>query len=341
VPSLVRRRASAPVDDNDSEVTFNPASPGTPSEVQIDNAPLIGSNSWGVQDIACPSATQCTGVDSQSSEVTFNPQSPPGTQNPQTIDTNTASNSNYEYLVSCPSLTQCTAIDGINTEITFDPGTSPWTSKPTIITTHAFANSFNIGGLACPSTTQCTDVYTYPGGGTNSYEVTFNPTNPGNPSPVALNFYATPSYAFGSIVSCPSVTQCTVSGGDSNGNTTDEVTFNPQAPGTPNEKLTPESGVISCPSVNECVMIDAYGDVVLGTPSSGGSSGSTKCVVPKVKGKTLAAAKTAIVKAHCTVGKIKKASSEHVKKGHVISQNPPSGRSLSSAAKVNLVVSKG
>jgi hypothetical protein len=145
----------------------------------------------------------------------------------------------------------------------------------------------------------------------------------------------------GSFVSCPSVTQCTVSGSDTNGNGVYEVTFNPQAPGTPALKPIPEGGAISCPSVNECVMVDGYGRVVLGTPSSGGGTGNAKCVVPKVKGKTLAAARTAIVKAHCTVGKIKKASSKQVKKGHVISQNPAAGGTLSSGSKINLVVSKG
>lgn len=260
--------------DNNYEDTFNPASPGTPTEAQIDNAPLISSDAWGVQDLSCPSQTQCTGVDSQSSEVTFNPQSPPASQNPQVIDTNTASNSNYEYYVSCPSVSQCTAIDGANTAITFNPGASPWTSRPTIISTHAFASTFNIGGVDCPSTTQCTDVYTYPGSGTNSYEVTFNPQSPGNPTPVALSMYANSGGATGSFVKCPSTTQCTVSGADNtaSGNPY-EVTFNPQAPGTPSGESVPEDGALSCPSVSECVMTDGYGRVILGTPSTGGGGG--------------------------------------------------------------------
>jgi hypothetical protein len=66
-----------------------------------------------------------------------------------------------------------------------------------------------------------------------------------------------------------------------------------------------------------------------------------KCVVPKVKGKTLAAAKRAIKSRHCSVGKIKRASSRKVKKGHVISQKPKPGSRLKHGAKVNLVVSRG
>jgi hypothetical protein len=66
-----------------------------------------------------------------------------------------------------------------------------------------------------------------------------------------------------------------------------------------------------------------------------------KCLVPKVKGKTLAAAKRAIKSHHCRVGTIKRATSRTVKKGHVISQKPRPGRRLRRGAKVNLVVSKG
>src|SRR5262249_56149000 len=47
--------------------------------------------------------------------------------------------------------------------------------------------------------------------------------------------------------------------------------------------------------------------------------GIDQCVVPKVKGKTLTAAKRAIRKAGCSVGKVTKAFSGKVKKGRVIS----------------------
>jgi hypothetical protein len=68
---------------------------------------------------------------------------------------------------------------------------------------------------------------------------------------------------------------------------------------------------------------------------------TVQCLVPKVKGKKLAAAKTAITHAHCAVGKITKAASKTVAKGKVISQKPPPGKHLTAGAKVNLVVSKG
>ena len=68
---------------------------------------------------------------------------------------------------------------------------------------------------------------------------------------------------------------------------------------------------------------------------------SKPCVVPKVKGKSLSAAKRSIKTHNCSVGKIKHATSRTVKKGHVISQKPKPGKRLKHGAKVNLVVSKG
>jgi PASTA domain len=72
------------------------------------------------------------------------------------------------------------------------------------------------------------------------------------------------------------------------------------------------------------------------------SSGhSAKCVVPKLEGKKLAAAKSALKSAHCAVGKIRNASSKHVRQGFVISQSPAAGKSLPSGTAVSFTVSKG
>jgi beta-lactam-binding protein with PASTA domain len=68
---------------------------------------------------------------------------------------------------------------------------------------------------------------------------------------------------------------------------------------------------------------------------------ATVCVVPKVKGKRLAAAKRAIKRADCSVGKVTKAFSAKVKRGRVISQRPTAGSQHPAGAKVRLKVSKG
>jgi hypothetical protein len=50
-----------------------------------------------------------------------------------------------------------------------------------------------------------------------------------------------------------------------------------------------------------------------------------KCVVPRLKGKTLRAAKKALSRAHCALGKVRRAYSSKVRKGRVISQRPGPG----------------
>jgi uncharacterized repeat protein (TIGR01451 family) len=66
------------------------------------------------------------------------------------------------------------------------------------------------------------------------------------------------------------------------------------------------------------------------------------CSVPNVVGKPLAAAKTAIARGHCRMGKITRAYSKRVRKGRVVSQRPPAGtRLLPNAGVVKLVVSRG
>jgi uncharacterized delta-60 repeat protein len=68
---------------------------------------------------------------------------------------------------------------------------------------------------------------------------------------------------------------------------------------------------------------------------------AARCIVPKAKGKGLRAAKRAVIKAHCTVGKVKKAFSAKVKKGRVIAQSAKPGKKLAPGAKIRLTVSKG
>jgi hypothetical protein len=68
--------------------------------------------------------------------------------------------------------------------------------------------------------------------------------------------------------------------------------------------------------------------------------GLEPCVVPKVVGKSLGAAKKKIKKALCSVGKVKMVKSSKPK-GHVIAQSPKKGKKLKQHTKVGLEVSKG
>ena len=65
------------------------------------------------------------------------------------------------------------------------------------------------------------------------------------------------------------------------------------------------------------------------------------CVVPKLKGMKLNAAKRELVSAHCKPGHITRAYSNVIKRGRVISQKPKPGRHAPPGARVSLAVSKG
>ena len=98
--------------------------------------------------------------------------------------------------------------------------------------------------------------------------------------------------------------------------------------------------ITAAPPVSSCP-VPGFKATSPGTGTTGNSGGSTKCLVPSVKGKTLAAAEKAITKAHCAVGKVKKAKSSHVKKGRIVSQGAGAGRSLPNGTKISLVLSRG
>jgi len=66
-----------------------------------------------------------------------------------------------------------------------------------------------------------------------------------------------------------------------------------------------------------------------------------RCVVPNVHGKTLRAARTAIRRNQCRVGRIQRRFSNRAKTGRVIAQTPRAGRRLAVGTRVHIVVSKG
>jgi PKD repeat protein/glucose/arabinose dehydrogenase len=66
-----------------------------------------------------------------------------------------------------------------------------------------------------------------------------------------------------------------------------------------------------------------------------------RCVVPAVKGRSLKAAKRAIVAARCSVGRVTRAYSRTVKSGSVVSQSPKPRTKRARGSKVQLVISRG
>jgi hypothetical protein len=71
------------------------------------------------------------------------------------------------------------------------------------------------------------------------------------------------------------------------------------------------------------------------------SEASERCRVPKVVGMILAAAKSALKRAHCATGKVSYTYSNKTKRGRVSAQNRRAGRVLPRGTRVNLIVSRG
>jgi uncharacterized membrane protein YgcG len=76
-----------------------------------------------------------------------------------------------------------------------------------------------------------------------------------------------------------------------------------------------------------------------GSSGTGGGGGSAVvCTVPRVLGDTLAAAKAAIIAAHCKLGKVTRQPAAAAKLGLVLSQKPRAGTSRPAGTKVKLVL---
>jgi hypothetical protein len=66
----------------------------------------------------------------------------------------------------------------------------------------------------------------------------------------------------------------------------------------------------------------------------------TACVVPKLAGKHLKAAKKSLKKASCKLGKVKKIAAPASKAGEVIKQSPKAGKALAPGSKVSVKLGK-
>jgi subtilisin family serine protease len=66
-----------------------------------------------------------------------------------------------------------------------------------------------------------------------------------------------------------------------------------------------------------------------------------RCVVPNVKGKTVAQARRLLASRHCALGRVTRAYSAKVKRGRIIKQSRPVGVRLARGMRINVVVSRG
>jgi PASTA domain len=77
------------------------------------------------------------------------------------------------------------------------------------------------------------------------------------------------------------------------------------------------------------------------TTKAPGAPPAAACIVPRVIGLTLTAARKAVVHAHCRVGSVSRIYSTRIPKGGVASVKPKQGAHLAHNAKVRIYVSRG
>ncbi len=245
------------IDQGGRAVTFNPASPGTPTaSVLASGAPVNG--------LACPSpGTECVAVDGGGREVTFDPASP-GTPTAVAVEPGQPL-----YAVACPVTTQCAAVGPSGAEVTFSP-TSSTTPVP-----FTLASGSTLYAISCPSNTECVAVG---GDGTNGTEATFDPG-----SMISANTTIDPGHAVRSVA-CPSPTLCVAA--DDAGQV---VQFNPGSPpggATAQSPVSIDSGhvllSIACPSVSQCTAVDNGGRELTFSPASPSAASPTTLESGKV-----------------------------------------------------------
>ena len=96
-----------------------------------------------------------------------------------------------------------------------------------------------------------------------------------------------------------------------------------------------------CSGSGPCLVTMPVAQTITASFALKGAPPPPPCVVPTVKGKTLAAASASLQAAHCKTGAITRRYSSRVAKGRVISQGVAAGTQRANGAAVSLVVSKG
>jgi hypothetical protein len=207
-------------------------------------------------------------------------------------------------------------------------GTTTATSSPTVSHTYASPGAYTV-------TLTATDAYsTYNGGRTGHTSAPVTVTA----APIMRTLtVARAGAGTGTVTSSPAGISCgsTCSHAFANGTS---VTL--AAVAASGSSFAGWSGG-GCSGTGACVVPLSADAIVTATFTIPPKPPAQQCSVPKVKGKTLGAAKSALRNAHCSLGKVTKAYSAKVKKGRVISQRPAPGTTMANGSKVKLTVSKG
>ena len=265
------------------------------------------------------------------------------------------------YSVSCASAGYCTAVGNYNTDVSDDAvllteKAGVWAPgvKAVLPENASIPDQVNVYALSCPSERNCVAVGDYVDRGGNIRGILLSRTAgrwaSGVEAALPANALKSSPNQLGGLnaVSCASAGNCTAVGsyrarGDRPialfvTETAGRWGTGVQAVAGPTVSYDPSLTTVSCSSAQRCSAAGGY-------ESDQGvlfnSSATPSCLVPGLKGKTLAAAKRSIKAGHCAVGRIKRVASRKIESGRVISQNPKPGLSLKHGAKVDLVVSTG
>jgi beta-lactam-binding protein with PASTA domain len=65
-----------------------------------------------------------------------------------------------------------------------------------------------------------------------------------------------------------------------------------------------------------------------------------RCIVPKLRGKTLAKSKTLLKRAHCRLGKVARQASKRVKAGHVLKTRFKAGTRHPAGTRIRVTVAR-
>ena len=267
--------------------------------------PTGGTGAWTIdeldpysQGISCQSASLCVAVGygyggiANNVMTSTNPAGGAGTWTGVKVD------DTFLNEVSCPSVSLCVAGDQDGNMVnSTNPtgGAGAWT-----ITHVSDVAAFH--GVSCPSVSFCAAV-----GSEGSVVTSTDPTG----GAVAWSEVILGGFLWG--VSCPSTSLCIAVGDGGK-----------VAVGTPGTPETPPPVVVEpapAPPVQPPVVV---GSTVV-------PAAVVKCVVPKLKGKTLKKAKKLLVKAHCKLGKVTRSKTQGKK---VIRQKPGPGKILPAGSKV-------
>lgn len=282
------------VDNAGLESTFNSQTGQSTGQSTIDFESSGADSSNALNELVCPSSSQCLAFDGNGAQIEFDPSNFTGTSR------NIIDPGNSIVGAACPSATQCSILDAAGGEVTFVPlgSTSPAPSNQP--PRQLLDPTESLTGLVCPQATACVAVnadgqaiaFTPGSGGhvavaapvlidaSNAYStvacagsdqctavdrqgdvVTFDPATgaeiaDGPVDPGAVTVYG---------MSCAALTQCTLV--DQNGNA---FSFNPQVPSTHSSaKLVTSHPLlaVACPAVSQCTAVDDDQDEITFNPS--------------------------------------------------------------------------